>query len=232
MTEQEFISFLQVSNIPFDDGVLKKLNTYRELLQEYNKKFNLTAITKTEEIYLKHFYDSIIVSDFVNFNLYQEIVDVGTGAGFPGVVLGIFFPKLKVFLIESNGKKCEFLKVLKETLALNNISIINDRAETFALKSLDKFAIVISRAVADLAVLAELCLPLLKPDGLFIAMKGKEDELAKSKRIITKLKGKLAKIENYQLPLLNHDRSLIIIKKDGITPKGYPRNYQEIIKKH
>ncbi len=232
MTEKEFIKFLEDNNISFDEKKLGQLRKYQELLQEYNQKFNLTAITDTEEIYLKHFCDSIIVSNYIDFNIKEEIVDIGTGAGFPGVVLSIFFPKIKVYLIESNGKKCQFLTVLKEALNLGNIVIVNDRAENFALNNLDKFAIVISRAVANLSVLAELGLPLLKKDGLFIAMKGKDDEVKESQKIINKLNGEVIKVENYRLPVLNHERVVVIIKKTNLTPKGYPRSYQEIIKKH
>lgn len=233
MTEKEFTIFLQDNKINFDEDMLAKLKQYQELLQEYNQKFNLTAIINTEEIYLKHFCDSLLVSQFIDFKNYGELVDVGTGAGFPGIVLKIFFPKLKLYLLESNGKKCQFLNVICSSLSLENVVVINDRVENFALDNLDKFEIVISRAVASLKVLAELCLPLLKINGLFIAMKGKEDEeVSESKTIINKLKGELAKVEKYKLPLLDHDRSLIIIKKTDLTPRGYPRNYQEIIKKH
>lgn len=233
MTEKEFIKFLQENNIKFEQEMLIKLKKYQEILQEYNKKFNLTAIVDTEEVYLKHFCDSLLVATFINFENYSEVVDIGTGAGFPGLVLKIFFPNLKLYLIESNGKKCQFLNVVCVELNLKNVTIINDRAENFALNNLDKFEIVISRAVASLKVLAELCLPLLRSNGLFIAMKGKEgDEISESENIINKLKGELVKVEKYKLPVLNHDRLLIIIKKIDLTPKGYPRNYQEIVKKH
>lgn len=231
MTEKEFIQFLINNSIIYDGDVLQKLRDYCELLKEYSVKFNLTAITKDDEIYLKHFCDSILLQQFIKIEDFPELIDVGTGAGFPGIVLKIFNEDLKLYLVESNTKKCQFLKLLCEKLNLSKVEIINERAETFALMNLDRFSLVVSRAVSNLKVLTELCLPLVKKDGLFIAMKGKEeDEIKASQKTVSILKGEIIQIEKYKLPVLNHDRSLIIIKKTGKTPKGYPRSYDKIIK--
>jgi len=233
MIEESFKKVLTENNINFNEEVLVKLNEYCKLLQEYNQKFNLTAIVATEDIYLKHFLDSIMLTKYFAIDEYLDIVDVGTGAGFPGIVLKLFNPNLKLFLIESNGKKCQFLKVVCDKLDLKNVEIINARVEDFARNKLDSFSLVISRAVADLSILAELCLPLLKVKGIFIAMKGKSsDEIKSSEKIIKKLKGEIKNTIEYQLPVLNHERSLVIIEKRDKTPNGYPRSYDKIIKNH
>ncbi len=231
MTEKEFIKFLEASNIPCTEKMLEDLKKYVVLLQEYNKKFNLTSIEGTKEIYLKHFCDSLLPCNYFNISDYRELVDIGTGAGFPGLVLKIFNPDLHLYLIESNSKKCEFLKVITKELNLSNVEIINERAEDFAIKNVDRFELVISRAVADLRILTELSLPLVKEKGLFIAMKGKVgEELQNSEKTINLLNGKAIDVIKYKLPILDHDRSLIIIEKRAKTPKGYPRKYNEILK--
>lgn len=231
MIEEKFKLILQENNITFDDSVLTNLVKYCKLLQEYNQKFNLTAIVSTEDIYLKHFLDSIIITKYFNLNNSSDLVDVGTGAGFPGIVLKIFNPNLKLFLVESNSKKCQFLKVVCEELNLKNVDIINDRVENFALKKLDSFSLVISRAVADLRMLSELCLPLLKVGGTFIAMKGKlSEEVKLSEKNIKSLNGEIKSVVEYKLPFLEHERTLVVVEKKAKTPNGYPRSYDKIIK--
>ena len=231
MTEKEFISFLNNNKIAYTKEMLEQLRAYKDLLQEYNEKFNLTAIVLDNEIYLKHFCDSLLLLNYIRIDSFESLVDVGTGAGIPGIILKIFNPKVHVSLIESNGKKCSFLKIVKEKLKLSNLEIINNRAEEYAIKNVDKYDVVISRAVASLKILTELCLPLAKEGGIFIAMKGKlEEELLESEQIIKKLNGKIIDIRKYKLPCLEHDRSIVVVKKIGNNPVGYPRKYSEILK--
>ena len=231
MNEKEFIKFLDENNINNNEKELDQLTEYKNLLKEYNQKYNLTAIIEDKEIYLKHFCDSLLLLKYFDFNNNINLVDIGTGAGFPGMVLKIFKPNLKLYLIESNGKKCSFLHVVKEKLNMTEVEIVNCRAEDYAVNNIDKFDVVVSRAVANLKVLVELSLPLVKKNGVFIAMKGKlEEELTDSNRIISKLNGKILDIKKYKLPVLEHDRSIVIIQKTDKNPKGYPRKYNEIVK--
>ncbi len=231
MIEKKFKLILQENNINFDELVLTNLAKYCQLLQEYNQKFNLTALVSTEDIYLKHFLDSIITTKYFRLDTFPDLVDVGTGAGFPGLILKIFNPGLRLVLVESNSKKCQFLKVVCEELNLTNVEIVNDRVEVFALKKLDTFSLVISRAVADLRILSELCLPLLKVGGIFIAMKGKlSEEVKLSEKIIKNLNGEIKSVVEYKLPFLDHERTLILAEKKAKTPNGYPRSYDKILK--
>ncbi|HOP65513.1 MAG TPA: 16S rRNA (guanine(527)-N(7))-methyltransferase RsmG [Bacilli bacterium] len=231
MNETEFKAFLVQNKIIFDDTIIKNLAKYCDFLLEYNKKFNLTSITTREEIYLKHFADSILLMNYIKFD--KELVDVGTGAGFPGIIIKIFNKNLKLCLIESNNKKCQFLQELIKELNLTDVKIINTRAEKYSLKNLDKYEIVVSRAVADLKILTELCLPLVKIGGKFIAMKGKTTaEIENSQKTIQKLNGTITNIYKYKLPIVNHDRSIVEITKKSNTPKGYPRDYSKIIKSY
>lgn len=231
MSEELFKQYLTESNISFDASILEKLKIYAELLIEYNQKFNLTAITDLDDIYLKHFYDSLMLTKEIDLTTISNMVDVGTGAGFPGIVLKIFYPNIELFLVESNAKKISFLKMVCERLNLKNVNFINERAEDFARKNQNKFDLVTARAVSNLRVLAELCLPMVKVGGYFIPMKGKlEENLEESTFTINFLKGNIEKINNYELPILMHDRCLIRIKKTGESSKEYPRNYDKIIK--
>lgn len=202
---------------------------YYEFLIQENKRYNLTAIKDKEEVYYKHFYDSLTL---VKTNLIKEDVslcDIGSGAGFPGVPLKILFPNLKVTIVESQTKKTEFLKKLIKLLELENVEIINKRAEEYAHKKY--FDIVTARAVADLSILNELCIPLVKKGGYFIAMKGSyEEELEKSLKGINILGGKFINVVSFDLPKAMGKRNLIVIKKEKMV-KGYPRMFSQIKKK-
>lgn len=202
---------------------------YYEFLIQENKKYNLTAITDKEEVYYKHFYDSLTL---IKTKLIKEDVslcDIGSGAGFPSVPLKIIYPNLKVTIIESQTKKTEFLKKLIKYLELENVEIINERAEEYAHKKY--FDIVTARAVADLSILNELCLPFVKKDGYFIAMKGSyEEELEKSLNGMNILGGKLINVISFDLPKEMGKRNLIVIKKEKMV-KGYPRMFSQIKKK-
>ena len=170
MNKEEFIKETKKIGIELNNQILKDLEAYYDILKEENTKYNLTRIISQEDVYLKHFYDSLTITKIVDINN-QSICDLGSGAGFPGLVLAICFPNTKMTLIESNGKKCYFLNTVKEKLNLNNVNIINTRVEEYARKNREIFDIVTARAVAPLKHLLEYGVPLVKIEGSFIAMK-------------------------------------------------------------
>ncbi len=230
MNKNEFINALKELNIKITPLQLEKLETYYNLLIEENKKYNLTAITKKEDVYLKHFYDSLTLNKIINLSN-QYLCDIGTGAGFPGIVLKIIFPNLKITLLDSTEKKCKFLKLVISELNLNNIDIINERAEIYSKTTREKYDIVTSRAVAPLKHLLEYSISLVKVNGYYIAMKGDI-----SKDIIgidtyeTKLGIKEESRLSFKLPKENSLRTLIKYKKMTKTSTKYPRKYTEIKK--
>ena len=170
MNKNDFINELNKIGVILSEHQLNQLDKYYNMLVEYNKNVNLTTITEYNQVLLKHFYDSLTITKIIDINN-QSICDLGSGAGFPGLVLGICFPSAKLTLIESNGKKCYFLNLVKEKLKLNNVIVINERSEDYAQKNREKFDIVTARAVAPLKHLLEYGIPLLKVNGNFIAMK-------------------------------------------------------------
>lgn len=170
MNKELFIKKVKELNIEIDEKKLEQLNIYMNLLQTENKKYNLTAITKEEDIYLKHFYDSLTITKIIKLDK-QKLCDLGTGAGFPGLVLKIVFPKLDVTLIEATNKKCEFLKLVINELKLEKIKVINTRAEIYAKDNREVFDIVTARAVAPLKHLLEYAIPLVKVKGFFVPLK-------------------------------------------------------------
>lgn len=231
MTIEEFKIELSKLNINPTEEKLKSLEIYANMLIEYNKKFNLTAITKIDEIYLKHFYDSLTLSKVIDLNSELKVLDIGTGAGFPGLVLKIFFPELEITLLDSNNKKIMFLNDVIKELKLEKVTTIHGRAEELPKKYREYFDIVTSRAVASLRVLTELSIPFAKVDGYFISLKGKaEEELKESAPTIKKLDCQIAKIEKFTLPDNVSERTIIMIKKDKSTSNLYPRKYDRIIK--
>ena len=231
MNIEEFIKACNELNISLDDKTLSNLNIYKEYLQEYNAHTNLTTITEDEDIYLKHFYDSLTIVKAIDLNTVSSLIDVGTGAGFPGMVLKIVFPHLNVTLIDSNNKKTTFLSNLKDRLQLSNLTIINERSEDYAHKHIDEYDVVTSRAVANLRVLTELCLPMVKVGGKFIPLKATvEEEIKEATNIINTLNGKLSNTITFNLPKEESLRNILVIDKLDKTPKGYPRNYGKIKK--
>ena len=231
MNKEEFISSLKELNIDISEEKLNKLELFYNILVEENKKYNLTAITEKEQVYLKHFYDSITLSKIINLNS-QSLCDIGTGAGFPGLVLKIMFPDLKVTLIESNGKKCNFLNIVKEKLNIDNLIIINERAEIYSINSREQFDIVTSRAVAPLKHLLEYSIPTVKVDGYYVAMKSNiENETQNIDNYYKKLNILLEDKIIFNLPKENSLRTLLLYKKNKETNKTYPRKYTEIKKK-
>lgn len=197
---------------------------YLKELLEWNKKFNLTAITDPEEIRIKHFEDSLALLQTIKLTN-ESVIDVGAGAGFPGIPLKIKCPDIKLTLLEATAKKVEFLRHIVAKLNLSDVKIIKGRAEEVGQEQKEIFEIAVSRAVAKLNVLAEYCLPFVKVNGLFIAYKENkvEDEVKESAKAIEALGGKLKEIKKVKLPNSELTRSLIIIEKINPTPHKYPR---------
>lgn len=231
MNRELFIKELEKLNISIDENKLEQLDKYANFLIEFNKHTNLTAITNLNDIYLKHFYDSLTIVRNIDLNGINTLIDIGTGAGFPGMVLKIVFPHLKITLLDSNNKKTKFLSELTNLLSLDDVTIVNERSEDYARKNLDSYDLVTSRAVTTLPALVELCLPLVKLDGYFIPLKGDaKEEIKLSSNIIEKLNGNVESIDEFNLPIEDSKRTIIKIRKTGITPQGYPRNYASIKK--
>lgn len=232
MKNEEFYKELEKINIKLKDNQKEQLETYYEYLLEYNSHTNVTAITDKEDVYLKHFYDSITLSTTTDFNNINNMLDIGCGAGFPGLVIKIVFPHIKLTLLDSNNKKTTFCKNLVEKLNLDNVEIINERAEEFIKNKREIYDLVTARAVKNLAVLNELSIPYVKINGLFIAMKSNVDnELKESLKGIDILGGKYLETINLELPNNSGTRNFIIIKKINKTNNKYPRQYNQIIKK-
>lgn len=231
MNKEEFIKELSKLNITITEEQLKKLDKYYNLLIEENKKYNLTNITQKEDVYLKHFYDSLTIVKTIKLNN-QYICDIGTGAGFPGIVLKIIFPNLKLDLLDATLKKCSFLNLVIRELSLKEIDVINARAEEYAKTNREKYDVVISRAVANLKHLLEYGIPLLKINGKFIALKANlNEELKDIDNYYKKLALSSEEILTFKLPFENSNRTIYMITKKAITNKIYPRQYSQI-KKH
>lgn len=231
MDKEEFINEVKKFGIIVDNKKMEMLEVFYTVLERENKKYNLTRIIDKKDVYLKHFYDSlslIKVVDIENMN----ICDIGSGAGFPGLVLAIFFPNCKITLIESNCKKCNFLRMVKEELSLQNVTIINARAEEYAKENREIFDIVTARAVAALKHLLEYSVPLVKVNGFFIAMKSNIDKEEENiENYYNKLKIKKIDSNIFYLPNENSLRSIFKYQKLEKTNKIYPRRFSEIKKR-
>lgn len=215
-----------------DSNTLYNLNVYYNMLVETSKVMNLTTIVELEESYIKHFYDSLLLSKSVDLTKDLTLADVGTGAGFPGLVLKICYPNLNVTLIEPIGKRCKFLQNVIDELGLKNIEVINQRAEDYIKITRESFDVVTARAVASLNILMEICVPYVKKEGCFVALKGASylEEIANSTNAASKLKVKLVNKNLYNLPLNMGERAILTYKKHDLTPNTYPRMYAKIKK--
>lgn len=227
-----FIKEIKKLGIELTSQQLEKLNQFYELLISWNQKMNLTRITEKEDVYLKHFYDSLTLSKVIDLNQDLTLCDVGSGAGFPGIVLKICFPNLKITLLDSLQKRVNYLNEIIKELDLKNIEAIHTRAEDYAKQNREKFDIVTARAVANLKILSELCIPMVKVNGLFIAMKANvEEEIENSTEILKKLDSKIEKIETFYLPIENSIRNIIMIQKQKPTNNLYPRRIEKMKEK-
>lgn len=231
MNKEEFIKALNELGIVVNGKILNDLETYYNMLINYNSHTNLTRIIDKEEVYLKHFYDSLTLLKEVKLSN-QSLLDVGTGAGFPGLVLKIVFPNLKVTLVDSLNKRIIFLNQIIEELGLDNIKAVHERAEDYIKNNRELFDIVTSRAVANLSLLSELCLPFVRVGGYFIAMKAEaKEEIKLASNAIKTLGGVIRRTVQFKLYNDECDRTLILIEKVCNTNVKYPRKYSEIKKK-
>lgn len=219
-------------NIEISDDQINCFEKYYELLIEKNKVMNLTAITDKEDVIVKHFIDSIALIPYlkdkgININNKLKIIDIGTGAGFPGLPLKIMMPDVKFTLLDSLNKRVSFLNEVIDELKLKDIEALHGRAEDYASdnKYREKYDICVSRAVANLSTLSEYCIPFVKEDGFFISYKAgeSEEEINNSKNAIKILGGKINKVEEFVLPGTDASRVFVFIRKQELTDKKYPR---------
>lgn len=222
-----FVDGLRTFGVEITEVQLQQFLKYYELLIEKNKVMNLTGITEFGEVFLKHFVDSISLVKAVDLNKQIRCIDIGTGAGFPGIPLKIMFPELEVVLLDSLNKRVKFLREVIEELELNNIEAIHGRAEDFASNKeyRETFDLCVSRAVANLSTLSEYCLPFVKIGGEFISYKSGEieEELSGSKKAIHLLGGKISNQIKFELPNSDISRTFVVIEKISGTAKKYPR---------
>lgn len=231
MNQNSFIDALKELDITITDIQLNQLERYYELLVEYNKVMNLTGITEHDEVYLKHFYDSLTIAKVIDLSSIDSLCDIGTGAGFPGLVLKILFPNLKVTLIDALNKRINFLNTVIKELSLENIECIHSRIEEYGVKNREIFDVVTCRAVAQTNVLLEYASSIIKLNGYFIPLKGKMDNEEDYSHALKELNMIEETIENFLLPIENSSRTIIKFKKINHTPSKYPRKYSEIKKR-
>lgn len=231
MNQSKFIEEVEKLGIGITDTKLKSLEKYYELLIEYNKVMNLTGITEKDQVYLKHFYDSLTIAKIINLSNYETLCDLGSGAGFPGIVLKIFYPNLKITLIDSLNKRINFLNKVIEELDLKNIEAIHTRIEDYTKENIEKYDVVTARAVAPLNILLELGIGLAKVGKYFVAMKGNLENEPDYTNALNKLNCEQNSMIQFKLPIEESNRSLIKISKKKSTYKLFPRKYNDIKKK-
>lgn len=230
MNKELFLEELKKLGILLTPKQEQDLDTYYKLLISYNNNVNLTAITKEEDVYLKHFYDSLTLFKGIYLKENLKICDLGTGAGFPGLVLKIVFPNLSITLVDSLEKRIKFLDLVIKELELKNIKTVHSRIEEF--KEIEAFDVVVSRAVAKINILLELGCKLPKVNGLFVFMKGNIlEELKSAKNALKVLNYSLEKIINFKLPIEESERNIVILKHTSPTSNKYPRQFSIIKKK-
>ena len=230
MNIDEFKIEVKKLGIEVTDEEISKLEKYANLLKEWNEKINLTAINEKEQVFLKHFYDSLTLVKIINLDKVDNLCDLGTGAGFPGLVLKIFFPQLKLTLVDALNKRINFLDVVVKELSLENVTLVHARAEEYGRNHRECFDVVTARALSSFPILLEYSASLLKVHGHLIAMRGLDD----SSDGIDALKVLNLKINNvleFKLPFEESNRTLVDVIKVDKTPQKYPRRYAEIKKK-
>lgn len=230
MAEYNTIQFrkdIEALGIDLTEKQIQQFISYYEKLVEWNEMMNLTAITEYDEVMKKHFIDSMTLIKAFDVNQSASVIDVGTGAGFPGLVLKIAFPNLKITLLDSLNKRIQFLNEVIGNLGLDGVETIHGRAEDFAKpgKLREKYDLCVSRAVANLSTLSEYCLPFVKENGLFISYKSEkvQEEMVKADKAISILGGKVERQVEFTLPDSDIYRNLFIIRKVKKTPAKYPR---------
>ena len=225
-----FIIEVKKLGIEIDDQKLRNLAKYYDLLINWNEKINLTAITDRSSVYLKHFYDSLTITKVIDLNKINSLCDIGTGAGFPGIVLKIFYPHIKLTLVDSLNKRIIFLKEVIKELNLKEVEAIHMRAEEYARSNREKFDMVTARAVASFNVLLEYSIPIVKTNKYFVAMRGKDDIFDSSKEL-NLLNSGIIKTSKFKLPIEKSERTILLVQKNEKTSIKYPRKYSEIKKK-
>ena len=226
-TIQDFHNLCTKNNITLSNQQITQFQKYYELLIEWNEKMNLTAITDFHEVCLKHFYDSIALIHYLEFKESDLVLDIGTGAGFPGIPLKILFPNTRFVLADSLNKRLTFLDEVIQELELEKIELVHGRAEDLGHDSdfREQFDYCVSRAVANLSTLSELCLPFVKVGGQFISYKSEhvKDEINQADHALAVLNGKIDRQEDYTLPDSDFFRSILFIRKEDGCPNQYPR---------
>ncbi len=230
MNIDEFKIEVEKLGIMVTEEEINKLEKYALLLKEWNEKINLTAITEKKEVFLKHFYDSLTIVKIIDLDKIESLCDLGTGAGFPGIVLKIFFPNLNMTLVDSLNKRIKFLEVVINELSLENITLVHIRAEEYAKKNRECFDVVTARALSSFPILLEYGVPLLKINGHLIAMRGLNDS-NEGINALKVLKSKINDVLEFKLPYEESNRTLIDVLKLEKTSLKYPRRYAEIKKK-
>lgn len=231
MSETEFVAQLKSLGISITAIQLEQLKKYYELLIEYNKVMNLTGITDQKEVYLKHFYDSATLNKVIDLSIQKSLCDVGSGAGFPGLVLKILFPNLHVTLVDSLNKRILFLEEVIRKLDLEKIEAIHIRAEEYGKNVREQYDVVTARAVAHLSILSEYCIPLVKTNKYFIPMKANiQTELLEVQSALKSLHSQILEVKEFNLPIEGSVRTLVKIQKLEPTPKKYPRKYADMKK--
>ena len=219
-------SSLQKWNMELSEKQMSQFDLYYELLLEWNSFMNLTAITELQEVIDKHFVDSLALGKFVSLNK-KHILDLGTGAGFPGIPIKIMYPDTEIVLMDSLNKRIKFLNAIIEKLQLTEINAVHGRAEDMAHNTIyrEQFDICTSRAVANLSTLSEYCVPFVKQNGYFVSYKTEHanNEIDEAKKAVKVLGGMIEKIEEYQLPGTDMGRTLVFIRKANKTKALYPR---------
>lgn len=227
MNKEQFAEALSARGIELSERQREQFDGYYRLLVEWNEKMNLTAITEEEQVYNKHFYDSITPAFYFPFDQVEKVADIGGGAGFPSIPLKIVFPHLHMTIIDSLNKRMNFLQHVADELGLENLYSVHGRAEDRGQEPQYRqaFDLVVARAVARLNVLSEYCLPFARVGGHFIALKGADisPELNEAKKAIKTLGGKTKQVETFQLMEDAGERNIVIMEKVENTPKGYPR---------
>ncbi len=232
MNISDFINELKKINIEINQDQLEQLEKYYQLLIEWNEKINLTRITEKKDVYLKHFYDSLTINKVLNLSTITSLCDLGTGAGFPGIVIKILFPNIDITLVDSLNKRIIFLNDVITKLGLKKITTIHSRIEEYGKINRNKYDLVTARAVAPLNILLEYAMPIVKKDKYFLAMKANaNEELKQSNNAIKIMNSKLLKKEEFILPFEESNRTLLLFQKVDVTNNKYPRNNNEI-KKH